>query len=132
MLNDLNICGRLVNNPELKTTANGRNITSFPLAVDRDYTVNGERKTDFFTVVAWNKTADFVTRFFTKGKSIIINGHLQTRIFDDKNGQKRVSTEIVADTVYFAGDKERTPAGENSSLSADDFEELSDDDDLPF
>ncbi len=132
MLNDINICGRLVNHPELKTTANGRNITSFSLAVDRDYVVNGERKVDFFTVVAWNKTADFITRYFTKGKSIIINGHLQSRIFDDKNGQKRVTTEIVADTVYFAGDKERTPAGGNSSLSADDFEELSDDEDLPF
>lgn len=132
MLNDLNICGRLVNQPELKTTANGRNITSFSLAVDRDYVVNGERKADFFTVVAWNKTADFITRYFTKGKSIIINGHLQSRIFDDKNGQKRVTTEIVADTVYFAGDKERTPAGENSSPSADDFELLPDDEDLPF
>lgn len=132
MLNDLNICGRLVNQPELKTTANGKNVTSFSLAVDRDYLANGARIADFFTVVAWGKTADFITKYFAKGKSIIINGHLQSRMFEDKNGQKRSLTEIIADTVYFAGDKERTPAGENSSLSADDFEELSDDEDLPF
>ncbi|MDE5995077.1 MAG: single-stranded DNA-binding protein [Oscillospiraceae bacterium] len=106
MLNAAIIMGRLTATPELRTTGTGISVTSFSVAVDRAYAKPGEeRQTDFINVVAWRNTADFVTRFFTKGQMIAVQGSIQTRNYEDKNGNKRTAVEIVADNVSFCGSK---------------------------
>lgn len=106
MLNCAVIMGRLTATPELRTTASGISVTSFTVAVDRSYAKPGEEKqTDFINVVAWRSTADFVTRFFTKGQMIAVQGSIQTRNYEDKNGNKRTAVEIVAGNVSFCGSK---------------------------
>lgn len=106
MLNCAVIMGRLTATPELRTTASGISVTSFTVAVDRSYAKQGEeRQTDFINVVAWRSTADFVTRFFTKGQMIAVQGSIQTRNYEDKNGNKRTAVEIVADSISFCGSK---------------------------
>lgn len=106
MLNCAIIMGRLTATPELRTTGTGISVTSFSVAVDRSYAKPGEeRQTDFINVVAWRGTADFVTRFFTKGQMIAVQGSIQTRNYEDKNGNKRTAVEIVADNVSFCGSK---------------------------
>ena len=106
MLNCAVIMGRLTATPELRTTGTGISVTSFTVAVDRAYAKQGEeRQTDFINVVAWRNTADFVTRFFTKGQMIAVQGSIQTRNYEDKNGNKRTAVEIVADNVSFCGSK---------------------------
>lgn len=106
MLNCAVIMGRLTATPELRTTGTGISVTSFTVAVDRSYAKPGEeRQTDFINVVAWRSTADFVTRFFTKGQMIAVQGSIQTRNYEDKNGNKRTAVEIVADSVSFCGSK---------------------------
>lgn len=127
MLNNVTLCGRLTANPELKTTTNGKNVTSFSVAVDRDFKNNGEKQTDFINIVAWGNTADFVCKNFCKGKQIIIQGRIETRNFTTNNGDKRYVTEVIANNVYFAGFTGET------TTSANDFEEIPDiDEDLPF
>ena len=102
MLNCAVIMGRLVADPELRTTPNGISVTSFCVAVDRSFVKAGEeRKADFINVVAWRQTADFVTRYFHKGSMIAVQGSIQTRSYEDKNGNKRTAVEIVADNVSF-------------------------------
>ena len=104
MLNCAVIMGRLVADPELRTTPNGISVTSFCVAVDRSFVKAGEeRKADFINVVAWRQTADFVTRYFHKGSMIAVQGSIQTRSYEDKNGNKRTAVEIVADNVSFCG-----------------------------
>lgn len=105
MLNCAVIMGRLTATPELRTTGTGISVTSFTVAVDRAYKSGDERQTDFINVVAWRSTADFVTRFFTKGQMIAVQGSIQTRNYEDKNGNKRTAVEIVADNVSFCGSK---------------------------
>lgn len=106
MLNCAVIMGRLTATPELRTTGSGISVTSFTVAVDRAYQRSGEeRQADFINVVAWRATADFVTRFFTKGQMIAVQGSIQTRNYEDKNGNKRTAVEIVADNVSFCGSK---------------------------
>lgn len=105
MLNVAIIMGRLTATPELRTTGTGLSVTSFTVAVDRAYKSGDERQTDFINVVAWRSTADFVTRFFTKGQMIAVQGSIQTRNYEDKNGNKRTAVEIVADSVSFCGNK---------------------------
>ena len=106
MLNCAVIMGRLVADPELRTTPNGISVTSFCVAVDRSFVKAGEeRKADFINVVAWRQTADFVTRYFHKGSMIAVQGSIQTRSYEDKNGNKRTAVEIVADNVSFCGSK---------------------------
>lgn len=106
MLNCAVIMGRLVADPELRTTPNGISVTSFCVAVDRSFVKAGEeRKADFINVVAWRQTADFVTRYFHKGSMIAVQGPIQTRSYEDKNGNKRTAVEIVADNVSFCGSK---------------------------
>ena len=100
MLNCAVIMGRLVADPELRTTPNGISVTSFCVAVDRSFVKAGEeRKADFINVVAWRQTADFVTRYFHKGSMIAVQGSIQTRSYEDKNGNKRTAVEIVADAA---------------------------------
>ena len=141
MLNSIIIMGRLTADPELRSTSSGLSVTSFTVAVDRGYVKPGEeKKADFIPVVAWRQTADFVSKYFRKGSMIAVQGSLQSRSYEDKNGNKRVAYEIVADQVSFCGSKAESgtgsydtasPSSYNNS-SADDFSSVVDDDDLPF
>ena len=115
MLNTAVIMGRLTADPELRTTQSGLSVTSFTVAVDRAYKSGDERQTDFINVVAWRSTADFVTRFFTKGQMIAVQGSIQTRNYEDKNGNKRTAVEIVADSVSFCGGKSESNNSVNAS-----------------
>jgi len=109
MINNWVGMGRLTATPELKTTNGGVEVTSFQVAIDRDYTPKGkEKETDFITVVAWNKTASFVTSYFSKGDMIAIIGSLQSRKFTDKNGVDKTVWEIKAEKVSFCGKKADT------------------------
>lgn len=151
MLNKIILMGRLVAEPELKTTPSGVSVCSFRIAVERNYVKSGtERQADFIDIVAWRQTAEFVCRYFGKGQLIALDGSLQTRSYQDKNGANRWVSEVVADNVYFTGDKRDNNQGYNSgytapvpqeapaaapaytSGTASDFEEMPLDDDLPF
>ena len=112
MLNHIVIMGRLARDPELRRTQTGTPVASFRLAVDRDFKdkSTGERSTDWIDVVAWRQTAEFVSRFFTKGRMAVVEGRLQIRAWQDKEGNNRRSAEVVADNVYF-GDSRRDSDG---------------------
>ena len=163
MLNRIILMGRLTRDPELRHTQTGTPVASFSLAVDRDFKdkTTGEKSTDFIDIVAWRQTAEFVSRFFTKGRMAVVEGRLQLRDWTDRDGNKRRTAEVIADNVYF-GDSKRdgdgggyssgygqggyAPAGGGygaapsapsgfggSDRETDQFAELSDDDgDLPF
>ena len=108
MLNHIVIMGRLTRDPELRRTANGTAVASFTLAVDRDFGKgeNGDRETDFIDCVAWRQTGEFVSKYFAKGRMAVVSGRLQIRSWNDKEGNKRRTAEVVADNVYF-GDSKR-------------------------
>ncbi len=132
-LNRIDIMGRLTRDPELRYTAQGTPVTSFTLAVDRDYQTGGsERQTDFIDVVAWKATAEFVSKYFSKGSMAVITGRLQIRDWEDKNGNKRRSAEVIADSVYFGESRKRDTEGVN--VDPPKFVEMEDDGDgtLPF
>ena len=148
MLNHIVLMGRLTRDPELRHTGNGTAVASFSLAVDRDYKgQSGEKETDFIDIVAWRSTADFVSKFFTKGRMAVVEGRLQLRDWKDKDGNNRRSAEVVAENVYF-GDSKRdgaAPAGDYAAPSmgggfsapvssgTGGFSEIEDEDgDLPF
>ena len=158
MLNHIVIMGRLTRDPELRRTGSGIAVASFTVAVDRDFggRDGGERETDFIDCVAWRQTGEFVSKYFTKGSMIVVSGRLQIRNWNDKDGNKRRTAEVVADNVYF-GDSKRDDQGGSSysgnsygnygsapaapayggysapSAPASDFAMLSDDDaQLPF
>lgn len=132
MLNNTTLMGRLVADPELRRTSNDIPAARFTLAVDRNYSSGGERQADFIDVIAWRKTAEFVSRYFHKGMLVAVQGSIQTRSYTDNQGIKRKAFEIVADHVYFAGPKrDNAQAAAPSSLEPDDFQEMPDDD-LPF
>lgn len=161
MLNKVFIMGRLTRDPELRRTQTGTPVVSFGLAVDRDFKdkSTGERSTDFIDVVAWRQTAEFVSRYFTKGRMAIVEGRLQMRDWTDKDGNKRRSAEVMAENVYF-GDSRRdgdggsystgygnpggyadgghgnlsdyAPSGYSAAPMSDQYAELSDDGDPPF
>ena len=106
MLNKIIIMGRLTRDPELRHTQSGTAVASFSLAVDRDFkNQNGEKETDFIDVVAWRNSAEFVSRYFTKGRMAVVEGRLQIRPWQDRDGNKRRSAEVVADNVYFGDSK---------------------------
>ena len=109
MLNRIIIMGRLARDPELRRTQTGTPVVSFRLAVDRDFKdkSTGEKSTDWIDVVAWRATAEFVSRFFTKGRMAVVEGRLQMRDWTDRDGNKRTSAEVVADNVYFGDSKRR-------------------------
>ena len=118
MLNKIILMGRLTRDPELRRTQSGTAVTSFSLAVDRDFkSQSGEKETDFIDIVAWRSTAEFVSKYFTKGRMAVVEGRLQTRDWTDREGGKRVATEIVADNIYF-GDSKRDGAGEYGGAPA--------------
>lgn len=106
MLNRVTVMGRLTRDPELRRTQSGTSVTSFSVAVERNYKgENGEKTTDFFDVVAWRTTAEFVCKYFGKGRMIVVDGQLQSRKWTDKNGNNRTSVEILADNCYFGDSK---------------------------
>ena len=112
MLNKIILMGRLTRDPELRRTQSGTAVTSFSLAVDRDFkSQNGEKETDFIDIVAWRATAEFVSKYFTKGRMAVVEGRLQLRDWTDKDGNKRRSAEVVADNVYFGDSKRDAEAG---------------------
>lgn len=130
MLNKVVEMGRLTADPELKTTASGLSVTSFTIAVDRDRMKDGEKKTDFIRCVAWRKTAEFITKYFGKGRMIAITGQLQQREYTDKNGAKREIYEVVIETAHFCGD--RMPEQKQTDEPEPEFDVLPLPDDLPF
>lgn len=142
MLNRIIIMGRLTRDPELRNTQSGTSVTSFTLAVDRDFKdrESGEKSTDFIDVVAWRHTADFVCKYFSKGRMAVAEGRLQIREWKDKDGNNRRTAEIVAENVYF-GDSKRdgegggsyAPTYNTTAGQQTGFQEVKDDDgDLPF
>ena len=158
MLNVVAIMGRLVADPELRTTQSGINVVSFRIACDRNFARQGEqRQADFIDIVAWRQQAEFVSKYFQKGSLIAIEGSLQTRQYQDKNGNNRTAVEVVANNISFAGPKSSNQGGGSyqnaapsyqnqatarpaaveaapsySSGSADDIAVIDDSDDLPF
>lgn len=133
MLNEIILQGRLTADPELKVTTTNKSVTSFSLAVERDFSTEGERETDFINIVAWNGTAEFITKYFTKGRQMIVKGSLRIRKYQTENGENRSVTEVLAEKVYFCGDKEKASNNANFTPNNADFEEIDDtDDDLPF
>ena len=148
MLNNAVIMGRLVADPELRTTGSGISVSSFTVAVDRRFNRQGEeRQADFIDIIAWRQTAEFVCKYFRKGSMIAVQGYIQTRMYEDKNGNKRKAVEIVADNVSFCGSKNESntgsaytrddsfmnsqPAPSYSTADEGDFKEIPEDD-LPF
>ena len=130
MLNKIFIMGRLTRDPELRRTPTGTAVTSFTLAVDRDFKgQNGEKETDFIEVVAWRNTAEFVSKYFAKGRAAVVEGRLQIRDWKDKEGNNRRSAEVVADNVYFADSKKDDGA---SYTASNDFAEIDEEDGVPF
>lgn len=131
MLNHIVLMGRLTRDPELRRTNNGTAVAGFSLAVDRDYAdkESGEKGVDFIDIVAWKGTAEFVTKYFTKGRMAVVDGRLQIRQWTDKNGNKRYTAEVVANNVYFGDSKKENAA----QAASPEFVELDDEDgDLPF
>lgn len=120
MLNRITMTGRLVADPELRRTQTGVAVTSFRIANDRDFSgKDGEKETDFFDVVAWRATAEFISKYFAKGRLITVDGRLQTRAWTDRDKNKRIAHEIIVDNAYF-GDSKREDAGSNGgSIPAD-------------
>ena len=117
MLNKIILMGRLTRDPELRRTQSGTAVTSFSIACDRDFkSQSGEKETDFIDVVAWRGTAEFVSKYFAKGRMAVVEGRLQIRDWTDRDGGKRRSAEVVADNVYF-GDSKRDSGGEYGGSS---------------
>ena len=130
-LNVVAIMGRLAADPQMRQTQSGKSVASFRVAVDRGRKdANGQNQTDWLDVVAWDKTADFVSRYFSKGSMIAVTGRLQSRNYQDKNGNNRTAIEIVAQQVSFCGAKPR--AEEPNAASNGTFAPVEDDGDLPF
>ena len=158
MLNHIAVMGRLTRDPELRTTQSGVNVASFTVAVDRDFggRDGAERQTDFFDCAAWRQTGEFVSKYFQKGRMIVVSGRMQSRKYQDREGNNRTAWEIQADNVYFgdskrdsdnAGYSQSSYTGQSSYSRGSDsprqsapvppvtpspFEELEDDGELPF
>ena len=125
MLNHIDLQGRLTKEPELRTTSSGVTVVTFTLAHDRDFQNN---EVDFVECTAWRSTAEFVSKYFHKGQLVIVSGRLQSRSWTDRDNKKRTAWGIQCDNVYFCEKKNAAPA----EVTADDFEVLEDDGDLPF
>ena len=151
-LNKVVLAGRLTGDPELKQTPSGVSVTNFSIAINRRFSSrngeNAEQQTDFINVVAWRQTAEFITKFFRKGSAICVTGSIQTRAWQDSQGQKRYATEVVIDDAMFVDSRAesnapqggsyvpdayaQTPSFSSNAAQAPNFEELNTDDDLPF
>ena len=150
-LNKVVLAGRITADPELKQTPSGVSVLRFTLAVNRRYSKNseqGEQQTDFITMVAWRQTAEFISKYFRKGSAICVTGSIQTRSWQDQQGQKRYATDVVIDEAMFVDSRNESSAAQGASYVPDaynatpsysstaavtpNFEELNTDDDLPF
>lgn len=142
-LNKVVLAGRLTADPELKHTQSGIAVCSFSLAINRRFQREGEQNTDFINCQAWRNTAEFISKYFSKGSSLCVTGSIQTRSWTDNNGQKRYATEVVVDEAMFVDSKNDTQQAETytpanyippayTSQQAPNFETLQQDDDLPF
>ncbi len=147
MLNNITLMGRLTKDPELRYTQSNTAVTSFTLAVERDYSgKDSEKQVDFIDFIAWRHTAEFLSKYFSKGRMVVAVGRLQTRMWEDKNGNKRKAVEVVAENVYFGDSKKESDgggyqsqynttsqAGNAPSSVYDGFTEIDgEDDELPF
>lgn len=133
MLNRITVMGRMTRDLELRRTNSGTAVTSFSIACDRDFKSDGgDREVDFFDCVAWRSTAEYVSKYFTKGRMAVVAGRLQTREWTDKNGNKRKATEIVAESVYFGDSKRDGAAQQSYSAPQESFAELPDEAEIPF
>ena len=150
MYNKIILVGRITADPEVKTTPTGINVCQFSLACDRRFSgKDAERKTDFISCVAWRSQADFIAKYFSKGDALGVDGSLQTRSYDDKNGIKRFVTEVNVESAFFVGSKASRAGGQAQAMSApapmeqpmgeslstgsfSDFEEIETEDDIPF
>lgn len=138
MFNKAILMGRIAHNLELKTTLGGLSVLSFRIAVERAYQAQGEeRKTDFFNIVAWRSTVEFIAKYFSKGRMIMVEGELQTRQYVDKNGSTQNVVELVVSSAHFTGEKKEQAAAAAPPTSAPtqnnaDFAETEIDDDYPF
>ena len=145
MFNLVVLTGRLTADPELKTTPNGVSVCSFSIAVERKYRQGEDRQADFINIVAWRGTAEFVSKYFNKGSMIGIEGAIQTRKYQDKDGNNRTAFEVVANNAHFVESKRSQDNGEGNSIPTPEndplndikdrlegFEQMSDDEDLPF
>lgn len=133
MLNKIIIMGRLTRDPELRRTQGGTAVTSFTMAVDRDFkSQSGEKETDFIDVVAWRNTGEFAAKYLAKGRMAAVEGRIQVRDWQDKDGNRRKSVEVVADNVYFADSKRDSKPQESRTVADQEFDEIEDDGDLPF
>lgn len=144
MLNRITIMGRLTKDPEIRRTNSGIAVTSFTVAVDRDYSGKdgGEKKTDFVDCVAWRQTGEFVSKYFSKGRMIVVDGRLEMRDWTDKNGNKRRTAEINVDSAYFGDTKKDGAEGNQTAPSYQkpavgyqapvEFDEIEDMEKLPF
>lgn len=125
MLNKIIVMGRLTHDPELRRTGSGTPVCSFSIACDRDFkSQSGEKETDFFDVVAWRTTGEFVSKYFTKGRMVVVEGRLQIREWQDKEGNKRRSAEINADNVYFGDSRPAQVEGSSEPGEADAFKDF--------
>ena len=130
-MNKVVLMGRLTKDPETRyTQTNNIQVTSFTLAVNRRFTKDGEQQADFINIVSWNKTAEFVSKYFRKGQQVGVIGRIQTRTWDDDQGQKHYVTEVIAEEVYFADSKKEGQA--NTIIDTTNDFEISSSDDLPF
>lgn len=146
MINSVVLMGRLTADPELRTTTTGRSVCSFTIAIDSYQRAGEERQADFINCVAWERQADFISRYFHKGSMIAVTGRIQTRRYEDKTGAKRTAFEVVIREASFTGSKAETGTGSFNqsapaapaqapayqSAAVNDFEEITDDEDLPF
>ena len=132
MLNKIIVMGRLTHDPELRRTGSGTPVCSFSIACDRDFkSQSGEKETDFFDVVAWRATGEFVNKYFTKGRMVVVEGRLQIREWQDKEGNKRRSAEINADNAYFGDSRPAQAEGSSGHGEADAFKDFPPLDDFP-
>lgn len=151
MLNVAVLMGRLTADPELRTTTSGTSVATARIAVERNFkNKNGDRETDFITIAAWRGTADLLCKWFHKGDMVAVHGSIQTRNYEDRDGNKRTAVEVVADQVSFCGGKSESKGSEPNTYappkraqqtkmdlnrsypSVEEFEEIGDSDDLPF
>ena len=132
-MNKIFLMGRLTKNPELRRTGSGTAVTSFTMAVDRDFkSQSGEKETDFIDVVAWRSNAEFVAKYFAKGRMAIVEGRLQIREWKDAEGNKRRNAEVIADNVYFGDSNANRDSSAVSGNTNPAFQEVEEEDDLPF
>ena len=135
MLNKIIVMGRITKDPELRRTQSGTPVTSITLAVDRDYQQGGEKQTDFIDVVAWRSTAEFIGKYLSKGRAVVVEGSLQSRKWTDKEGNKRISWEVQADRLYFADSRREDSSNtvdESKATPGPAMHEIDVDGDLPF